>query len=45
MLSDRSAENTGVGWPNVAASHKDEMSIDLLGINAKECDKLSQPST
>ena len=42
MLSDRIAENTGVGWRNVAASHDEEMETDLLGINAKVCGKLTQ---
>jgi hypothetical protein len=45
MLSGRIAENTGVGWPTVAANHEEEMSIDLLGINTKVSDRLTQPST
>jgi hypothetical protein len=45
ILSGRIAENTGVGWPTVAANHEEEMSIDLLGINRQACGKLTQLST
>jgi hypothetical protein len=45
MLSDRIAENNGVGQPNFVANHEVKMLVDQLGFNAKFCDKLTQPST
>jgi hypothetical protein len=43
MLSDRIAMNNGVGWPELGASHEEEMMADLHGINLIACGKLTQP--
>jgi hypothetical protein len=44
MVSDRIAKNNGVGWPELGASHKEEMLCDLCDINRQACGKLTQSS-
>ncbi|MFL5131114.1 MAG: hypothetical protein ACJ8DD_13325, partial [Microvirga sp.] len=42
MLSNHIAKNNGAGWPELRAGHKEEMLLDLCGINQQACGKLTQ---